>query len=143
MASPQNNMSSSAQQKQELLIAEQEEALGPARIEKLLTTSYKTKKPYVPGATLRLQDLRNVTEKGSLTSEEVSKVKAWRCKCIYHLQLGQNTCSLYSVAAAAAGAVLENPPKSTPAGPSDGPEKIGAAKGPSADSEWGDNLILL
>ena len=44
-------------QKQELLIAMEDEVLGPARIEKLLTTSYTTKEPYVPGATLRLQAL--------------------------------------------------------------------------------------
>ena len=134
-------MSPSADQKQELLIAMQEETLGPARIEKLLTTSYTTREPYVPGATLRLQDLRSVTEKESLPRKSTrSRLGA---VSISFITWTKKKCSSYPVAAAAAGAVLENPLKSTPAGPSDGREKVRAAKGPSADSEWGDNLILL
>lgn len=89
--------SSSANHKQDPLITMQREALVPAR---------------------------NMAEKGSLTSDQLDKINAWR-------------------SAAATGALLENPHKSTPAGPSDGIEKISVAKGPSADCEWGDNLILL
>ncbi|KAM0804754.1 hypothetical protein BDR22DRAFT_546753 [Usnea florida] len=90
-------MSSSANQKQDLSMATQKEAHWSAR---------------------------NVTQKGSLTSDQVEKVRAWRT-------------------AAATGALLGNRHKPTSTGPSDGSEKIGAAKGASADSEWGVNLKLL
>ena len=42
-----------------MVIVYQDEVLGPARIEKLLTTPYTIKEPYVPGATLRLQALHD------------------------------------------------------------------------------------
>ena len=115
MASLQKPTSSSANQKQDRLVATQKEAQGPAR---------------------------NVTQRRSLTSDQVEKVKAWRCKYII-FNLKKHPRSSYSIAAAATGTLLENRHKPTPAGPSDGSEKIGAAKGPSLDSEWGDNLILL
>ena len=85
---------------------------------------------------------RNVAEKGSLTSDQLAKINPWRFKCIIFIS-EKKPRSSYSVAAAATGALLENPHGSTPAGPSDGSEKIGVTKGPSADSEWGDNVILL
>ena len=108
-------MSSPTNQQQELPIATQKGALVPTR---------------------------NVFEKGSLTSDQVDKIKLWRSKYSHH-QLEQRNALKYSVAAAATGALLQNAHKSTSAGPSNGLEKNGVAKGPSADSEWGDNLILL
>lgn len=64
------------------------EALGPERIEKLKTTDYRTKKAYVPFATLRLRNLDTLAKKGTLSSDEVTKLKAWRCKsfiCLIYL----------------------------------------------------------
>ena len=109
------NKSSSANQKQELLITTQKRILVPTR---------------------------NVFEKGSLTSDQVGKIKIWRSK-YFVSNSNKEPRSSYSVAAAITGALLENPHKWNPVGPGDGPEKIDVAKGPSADSEWGDNLILL
>ena len=108
-------MSSSADQKQDLSMATQKDAHGSAR---------------------------NETQKGSLTSDQVEKVRAWRCKYIIS-KWNKRLRSSYFAAAAATGALLGNRHKPTPTGPSDGSEKLGAAKGASADSKWGDNLILL
>ena len=115
MASLQTPTSSSVSQQQGLLVAMHNEAFVPTR---------------------------NVTQKGSLTSDQAEKVRAWQCKYIIS-NLNKKPRLSYSIAAAATGILFENHHKPTPTGPSDGSEKIGAAKGPSLDSEWGDNLILL
>ena len=54
----------------------------PQRIERVSTTDFKDKSPYVPGATLRLRDIDELAEQGSLTSKEFERVKAWRCKFV-------------------------------------------------------------
>ena len=61
------------------------EALGPDRIKRISTTDYKTKSTYVPGATLRLRDLKNLENKGSLTADQIEGVKEWRCKCLIEM----------------------------------------------------------
>ena len=64
---------------------------------------------------------RNATQKNSLTSNQVEKVRIWRCKHIISNSNKKTTLIIFC----------------------NGSEKIGAAKGPSFDSEWEDNLILL
>ncbi|KAL9133535.1 MAG: hypothetical protein Q9175_005282 [Cornicularia normoerica] len=122
-------MNTEEQQKLNNLITLQMDALGPARIQKLITTCYKSKAPYVPGATLRLRDLAYLTENGFLTPDEAVKVKAWRT-------------------AAAAGTVLVNRSHRAAAAPSHRriPDRADvekksdtATKGPAAeDSDWED-----
>lgn len=73
------------ERRREILMRMEMEALGPARIEKLRTTDYRTKKPYVPFATLRLRRLDALAKNGSLSSDEVTKLKAWRCKSFIYL----------------------------------------------------------
>lgn len=73
------------QKRREILMRMEMEALGPARIEKLKTTDYRTRKPYVPFATLRLRRLDALAKNGSLSSDEVTKLKAWRCKSFNYL----------------------------------------------------------
>lgn len=87
-------MNTEEQQKLNNLITLQMEALGPARIQKLITTCYKSKAPYVPGATLRVRDLAYLTENGFLTPDEAVKVKAWRSKCAIFLNNMCAHCSL-------------------------------------------------
>ena len=86
MASEQKKVKMTAEQqkKHDTHIFMQREALVPQRIEKISTTDFKDKSPYVPGATLRLRDVDELAKQGSLTSKEVEKVKVWRCK-ISHL----------------------------------------------------------
>ena len=55
----------------------QVEALKPQRQVKVRTAGFKTKKPYVPGASLRLWGLTTLANKGFLTSMKVEKVGGW------------------------------------------------------------------
>lgn len=75
-------MTAEQQKKHDTLVFMQREALVPQRIEKISTTDYKDKRPYVPGATLRLRDVDTLAKQGALKSEEVDRVKGWRCRCL-------------------------------------------------------------
>ena len=102
MASEQKTVKMTAEQqkKHETHIFMQREALMPQRIEKISTTDFKDKSPYVPGATLRLRDVDELGEQGSLTSKEVEKVKGWRCKMSHFLE--RSCAHHHSIALAAA-----------------------------------------
>ena len=82
MASEQKKVKMTAEQqkKHDTHIFMQREALVPQRIEKISTTDFKDKSPYVPGATLRLRDIETLAKQGTLKSEDVDRVKGWRCK---------------------------------------------------------------
>lgn len=75
-------MTAEQQKKHDTHIFMQREALMPQRIERVSTTAYHDQSPYVPGATLRLRDVDELAEQGSLTSKEVERVKEWRCKFV-------------------------------------------------------------
>lgn len=80
------NLSPQEEERRRQVIMRMElEALGPERIEKIKTTDYNTRKPYVPFATLRLRKLDVLAKKGNLSSDEVTKLKAWRCESFIYL----------------------------------------------------------